>query len=114
PGGAGRNARRTLSNSALHELLELSSVSTTWPAREQSPMSRTHPSPNASSDVPNAPSAPMLRRSLEELAGSERFQKLLEQEFSEPLGDSPDHVTRRSFLALMGASLALAGATGCR
>ncbi len=77
-------------------------------------MSRTHPSPNASSDVPNAPSAPMLRRSLEELAGSERFQKLLEQEFSEPLGDSPDHVTRRSFLALMGASLALAGATGCR
>ena len=52
-------------------------------------------------------------RSLEELAGSEAFQEVMQREFPEQAADWGDGVSRRQFLALMGASLALAGLTGC-
>ncbi|MEP6663868.1 MAG: TAT-variant-translocated molybdopterin oxidoreductase, partial [Verrucomicrobiota bacterium] len=51
-------------------------------------------------------------RSLEELADTKEFQEILHREF--PAGASELlNVDRRSFLKLMGASLALAGVTGC-
>ena len=52
-------------------------------------------------------------RSLEELAGSEAFQKVIAREFPEQTVTWPDRLSRRQFLTLMGASLALAGVGGC-
>jgi molybdopterin-containing oxidoreductase family iron-sulfur binding subunit len=52
-------------------------------------------------------------RSLEELADTEAFQELMSQEFPELAGEGPGGLSRRQFLTLMGASLALAGVNGC-
>ena len=52
-------------------------------------------------------------RSLEELADTEEFQALLHREFPENASDWMDPVSRRGFLQLMGASLALAGLSAC-
>src|SRR5262245_26545086 len=53
-------------------------------------------------------------RSLEELAGTPEYRALVEREFpyldNEPQGGA----SRRGFLKIMGASVALAGLTGCR
>ena len=54
---------------------------------------------------------PAFWRSLEELAHSEAGQALLAREFPHAVGH--DAVSRRRFLQLMGASLALAGLAGC-
>ena len=51
-------------------------------------------------------------RSLDELADAPRFREFLEAEF--PAEADPDGVSRRRWLQLMGASLALAAAGGCR
>jgi molybdopterin-containing oxidoreductase family iron-sulfur binding subunit len=52
-------------------------------------------------------------RSLEELAASESFQEIMRREFPEQADVWPDTLNRRRFLTLMGASLALAGLSGC-
>ena len=52
-------------------------------------------------------------RSLEELADSEAFAELVRGEFPEQADVWPESLSRRKFLALMGASLALAGLSGC-
>lgn len=52
-------------------------------------------------------------RSLEELAGSKSFQEVMQREFPEQAVIWPDSLSRRQFLTLMGASLALAGLSGC-
>ncbi|PWB46327.1 MAG: molybdopterin oxidoreductase [Candidatus Methylomirabilota bacterium] len=52
-------------------------------------------------------------RSLEELAGSEEWQEFLDHELATFAFDWMDGVSRRRFLQLMGASLALAGLGGC-
>lgn len=52
-------------------------------------------------------------RSLEELADNSAFQELMRQEFPDNAAVWPDAVSRRKFLMLMGASLALAGLGGC-
>jgi molybdopterin-containing oxidoreductase family iron-sulfur binding subunit len=52
-------------------------------------------------------------RTLEELAESEAFQELMRQEFPGQSGVWAGLPSRRQFLTLMGASLALAGVTGC-
>ncbi len=52
-------------------------------------------------------------RSLEELAETPEFRQFLEREFPLQASEWPEGVGRRGFLKLMGASLALAGATGC-
>src|SRR3954464_1227554 len=52
-------------------------------------------------------------RSLEELAGTETFQHYLHREFPENATEWTDPVGRRKFLQVMGASLALAGVSGC-
>ena len=52
-------------------------------------------------------------RCLEELADSEEFHKFLKQEFPQQTAGWTDEVSRRDFLRLMGASLALAGLNSC-
>jgi MoCo/4Fe-4S cofactor protein with predicted Tat translocation signal len=51
-------------------------------------------------------------RSLEELSGTKEFQELLYNEFPAQASEWQDPVSRRGFLKLMGASLALAGIGG--
>ncbi len=53
-------------------------------------------------------------RSLEELYEKPAFQEYLHREFPEAASMLPEGVSRRRWMQLMGASLALAGATGCR
>src|SRR5262249_12526033 len=52
-------------------------------------------------------------RCLEELADTPEFRARLEREFPQAASVWDGSVSRRRFLALMGASLALAGVTGC-
>ncbi|HEV2948956.1 MAG TPA: TAT-variant-translocated molybdopterin oxidoreductase [Gemmataceae bacterium] len=52
-------------------------------------------------------------RGLEELAESPAFQEWAQREFPEQAAEWTDPLTRRQFLMLMGASLALAGVSGC-
>ena len=52
-------------------------------------------------------------QSLEELAGTREFEELLHQEFPQHASEWDEGADRRTFLKLMGASLALAGLTGC-
>ncbi|MFL5815160.1 MAG: TAT-variant-translocated molybdopterin oxidoreductase [Bdellovibrionia bacterium] len=64
----------------------------------------------------SAEKTPTIWRSLQELEGDPSFQKKLEQEF--PAGASvwnelDNPLSRRSFLQIMGASVALAGITAC-
>jgi molybdopterin-containing oxidoreductase family iron-sulfur binding subunit len=52
-------------------------------------------------------------RGLEELCATKEFRDYLAREFPEQASTWTDPVTRRQFLMLMGASLALAGISGC-
>jgi molybdopterin-containing oxidoreductase family iron-sulfur binding subunit len=52
-------------------------------------------------------------RSLDELADTPEFQAAVEREFPAAAGEWIDPVSRRGFLKVMGASLALAGLAGC-
>jgi MoCo/4Fe-4S cofactor protein with predicted Tat translocation signal len=61
----------------------------------------------------NETSGPEYWRSLEELAGSPAFQEALHREFPKGASEWVDSVSRRGFLKVMGASMALAGMTGC-
>src|ERR1700678_1292806 len=56
---------------------------------------------------------PEYWRSLQELAGSDEFQEMLHREFPKGASEWIDDFSRRGFLKTMGASLALAGLTGC-
>ncbi len=78
---------------------------------------RTDASPhldlNAVRPLLDGASGPRYWRSLEELAGTEAFQDYLRGEFPENVEVWTDPASRRDFLRLMGASLALAGIGGC-
>ncbi len=52
-------------------------------------------------------------RSLEELAETPRFQEMLHREFPKEASVWDDALNRRGFIKMMGASLALAGVSGC-
>src|SRR4051812_6390625 len=60
-----------------------------------------------------ATTGPEYWRSLEELAGNPEFQDALKREFPKGASEWLDSVSRRGFLKVMGASLGLAGMTGC-
>jgi len=53
-------------------------------------------------------------RSLEQLSDSQEFQDILQREFPAGASELNDPVTRRNFMKIMGASVALAGMTACR
>ncbi len=53
-------------------------------------------------------------RSLNELAQNEEYRKYVEREFPENATELTDGVSRRNFLQIMGASVALAGLAACR
>ncbi len=53
-------------------------------------------------------------RSLNELAQNEEYRKFAEREFPENATELKDGVSRRNFLQIMGASVALAGLASCR
>lgn len=53
-------------------------------------------------------------KSLNELAQNEEYKKFAEREFPENATELTDQVSRRSFLRVMGASIALAGFASCR
>jgi MoCo/4Fe-4S cofactor protein with predicted Tat translocation signal len=52
-------------------------------------------------------------RSLDELANTPAFQELIHRKYPEQASEMPNALSRRQFLTLMGASLALAGVSGC-
>ena len=52
-------------------------------------------------------------RSLEELADTPQFQEFVAREFPQQAEQWNDPIERRTFIKLMGASLALAGLSGC-
>ncbi len=52
-------------------------------------------------------------RSLEQLAETDTFKEFLHREFPQGASEWHEAMSRRNFLKLMGASLALAGLTGC-
>jgi MoCo/4Fe-4S cofactor protein with predicted Tat translocation signal len=52
-------------------------------------------------------------RSLEEVAETPAFKEFMQREFPRGAADWTDQLSRRNFLKVMGASLALAGLTGC-
>jgi len=52
-------------------------------------------------------------RSVDELADTAQFQAAVEKEFPSAAQEWVDPVSRRGFMKLMGASLALAGLAGC-
>jgi len=59
------------------------------------------------------PVVPELWRTAEELTGSAEFREMISLEFPEDADTWTDEVSRRNFLTLMGASIALAGLGGC-
>jgi len=58
--------------------------------------------------------SPNYWKSLGELAKNDEYQKFVEREFPENATELNDKVSRRSFLRVMGASIALAGFAACR
>ena len=56
---------------------------------------------------------PQYWRSLEELAQTPEFEEMLHREFPRHASEWADSPSRRNFLKIMGASLALAGLSAC-
>ena len=56
---------------------------------------------------------PEYWRSLDQLAQTEEFAAMVQREFPEQAAELKDPVSRRNFLKLMSASLALGGLSGC-
>ena len=60
------------------------------------------------------PQKPSYWRSLSDFRGSEDFSQFLDREFPVAASEFPEGVSRRRWMQLMGASLAVAGVSGCR
>src|SRR2546423_13312019 len=59
--------------------------------------------------APAGATAPRFWRSLDELAQTPQFREMIEREFPDAASEWNDGESRRSFLKIMAASLALAG-----
>ena len=53
-------------------------------------------------------------RSLSELEGTPEFEQFMHREFPQAASEFPEGVSRRRWMKLMSASLALGGLSGCR
>ncbi len=71
--------------------------------RNLSPMNSPVPAPNKK-----------FFRSVDQLEGTAEFNEFLEREFPSAASEFPDGISRRRWVQLMGASIALSGAAGCR
>src|SRR5271157_3720959 len=60
-----------------------------------------------------AKSGPQYWRSLEELAQTDGFDEMMHREFPRQASAWPEGASRRDFMKLMSASLALAGLSAC-
>ncbi len=69
--------------------------------------------PSADADGTDMNSGKNYWRSLEELADSPEFHEFVQREYPQHAEEWDDPIERRTFLKLMGASLALAGLSGC-
>ncbi len=69
--------------------------------------------PSNTSSPANEPAAQPMWRGLDELANSAEYQAAALNEFPEGATDFTDEPSRRRFLTLMGASVALATGAGC-
>ncbi len=67
----------------------------------------------AQAKLARAKNGPQYWRCLEELAQSEGFYEMLHREFPRQASVWPENASRRGFLKLMGASMALAGLSAC-
>ena len=61
----------------------------------------------------SSPSKKRLWRSLDELSATPAFEQMLHREFPHAAAEWTDEPSRRNFLKLMGASMALAGLSAC-
>ena len=68
--------------------------------------------PDTTDTLPPA-TPPQLWQGLDEYMDSPAFREAMADEFPEDAAEWSDPVTRRNFMTIMGASLALAGAAGC-
>ncbi|MEM6690521.1 MAG: TAT-variant-translocated molybdopterin oxidoreductase, partial [Planctomycetota bacterium] len=68
----------------------------------------------AANDSAAPKSKPAYWRSLSELRDSEDFQVHLDREFPVAASEFPEGVSRRRWMQLMGASMAMVGVAGCR
>ncbi len=66
------------------------------------------------SSMSQTTSGPRYWRSLDDLAQTPEFQEMVGREFPGEIWESIPPATRRQFLKVMGASIALAGLTACR
>lgn len=78
----------------------------------------SHPDAPSGTDAPDATAAakvPRYWRSLAELNGDKSFvSDFLDREFPVAASEFPDGISRRRWMQLMSASLAMAGVAGCR
>ena len=63
--------------------------------------------------IETSPDGPRFWKSLDEWSQSPEFRPWLEREFPEHASEWDDGLSRRRFVQLMGASMALAGLSGC-
>ncbi|QDT06732.1 Tetrathionate reductase subunit B precursor [Rubripirellula lacrimiformis] len=76
-------------------------------------MTLNHTEPS-SPETTQEKARPQYWRSLSEFRGGEEFEQYLDREFPVAASEFPEGVSRRRWMQLMGASLALVGAAGCR
>ena len=73
-----------------------------------------HPSPPGEGEQSQlSADRPKYWRSLDELAGTNEFKRLSQREFPAGASDQPEDLSRRNFLKLTAATMALAGLNAC-